>query len=78
LITGGSVDTSVSDLLKAAEQSELLSIGEPTSPSKDNTQQKATEQKVSTRRPGRGSHIRVLFYDILSYIQWEKSPKKTV
>ena len=54
------VDTSLSDLLKAAEENEATAKEEdPTtatsvSSNNANGKQKATEQKISTRRPGRG------------------------
>jgi len=59
------VDTSLSDLLKAAEDNEATAKEEdPTtatsvSSNNANGKQKATEQKISTRRPGRAPDIPV-------------------
>ena len=54
----------MSDLLKAAEDSEATAKEEdPTTvkmpPTDANGKQKATEQKISTRRPGRGKRMHI-------------------
>ena len=60
----------MSDLLKAAEDSEATAKEEdPTTvkmpPTDANGKQKATEQKISTRRPGRGKRAYLNFIIIL-------------